>query len=80
VLKAYKELEHKGLAAGRPGSGTFVEGTLSPVPLRDLQILRRRLDRWLSEAFAAHLDADGITALFGSALHDAERRGSAEAS
>jgi GntR family transcriptional regulator len=26
VLKAYRELEHKGLAAGRPGQGTFVEG------------------------------------------------------
>src|SRR6266571_2798430 len=25
VLKAYRELEHKGLAAGRPGQGTFIE-------------------------------------------------------
>ena len=24
VLKAYRELEHEGLAAGRPGLGTFV--------------------------------------------------------
>ncbi len=24
VLKAYRELEHRGLAAGRPGQGTFV--------------------------------------------------------
>jgi len=29
VLKAYKELEIKGLAAGRPGQGTFVQATLS---------------------------------------------------
>ena len=33
VLKAYRELEHKGLAAGRPGQGTFIEGTLGVVPL-----------------------------------------------
>src|ERR1700753_4498754 len=25
VLKAYRELEHKGLASGRPGQGTFIE-------------------------------------------------------
>ena len=26
VLKAYRELEHKGLASGRPGQGTFIAG------------------------------------------------------
>jgi len=31
VLKAYRELEHRGLAAGRPGQGTFVRGALRPV-------------------------------------------------
>ncbi len=30
VLKAYKELETKGLAAGRPGQGTFVTATPEP--------------------------------------------------
>ena len=35
VLKAYRELEHRGLAAGRPGLGTFVVGTLGDVPLAD---------------------------------------------
>ena len=29
VLKAYRELEHEGLAAGRPGVGTFVTLDLS---------------------------------------------------
>src|SRR4051794_23656619 len=33
VLKAYRELEHKGLASGRPGMGTFVESSLDPVTL-----------------------------------------------
>src|SRR3954449_8379062 len=29
VLKAYRELEHGGLVAARPGVGTFVTATLS---------------------------------------------------
>src|SRR5579884_1144325 len=43
VLKAYRELEYKGLAAGRPGQGTFIVGTLGVVPLRDQLALKRRL-------------------------------------
>src|SRR5881409_3909780 len=31
VLKAYRELEHKGLANGRPGQGTFIQATLNQV-------------------------------------------------
>ena len=73
VLKAYRDLEHKGLAAGRPGQGTFIEGTLEVVPLRDQQALRRGLTRWLADASAAGLDEEGITALFTSALHDLTR-------
>ena len=30
VLKAYKELETKGLAVGRPGQGTFHRGNAQP--------------------------------------------------
>jgi GntR family transcriptional regulator len=73
VLKAYRELEHKGLAAGRPGQGTFIEGTLEVVPLRDQQALHRGLTRWLTAAADAGLDEEGITALFTSALHDLTR-------
>src|SRR4051812_35651092 len=36
VLKAYRELETKGLAAGRPGQGTFIQATLSQVGLPEL--------------------------------------------
>ncbi len=80
VLKAYRELEHKGLAAGRPGQGTFIEGTLDVVPLRDQQALRRGLDRWLTMAADAGVDEEGITALFSSALHELARRGAVIAS
>jgi GntR family transcriptional regulator len=76
VLKAYKELEVKGLAAGRPGQGTFVQATLSQVALPELTALRRSLSGWLATADGAGLDADGIVALFTSALRDFyERRG-----
>jgi len=76
VLKAYRDLEAKGLAAGRPGQGTFVEATLSQVALPELATLRRSLLGWLSTADAAGLDEDGIVALFTSTLRDfRERRG-----
>ena len=76
VLKAYKELETKDLAAGRPGQGTFVQATLSQVALPELASLRRSLSGWLTAADGAGLDQDGIVALFTSALRDFyERRG-----
>jgi GntR family transcriptional regulator len=76
VLKAYKELETKGLAAGRPGQGTFVQATLSQVALPELTTLRRSLLGWLASADQAGLDEDGIVALFSSALRDFfDRRG-----
>jgi GntR family transcriptional regulator len=70
VLKAYKELETKGLAAGRPGQGTFVQATLSQIALPELTALRRSLSGWLTAADGAGLDEDGIVALFTSALRD----------
>src|SRR5580700_1921526 len=76
VLKAYRELEIKGLAAGRPGQGTFIRATLSQAALPELTRLRRSLLDWLTTADAAGLDEDGIVALFTSALRDFhEQRG-----
>jgi GntR family transcriptional regulator len=75
VLKAYRELEHKGLAVGRPGQGTFIQGTLGVVPLRDQQALKRRLTRWLTDAAEAGLDNEGIAALVASTIHELRREG-----
>ena len=76
VLKAYRELETKGLTVGRPGQGTFIEATLSQVVLPELAALRRSLIAWVATADAAGLDEDGITALVSSVLRDfRERRG-----
>src|ERR1700684_2209755 len=50
VLKAYRNLELKGLAVGRPGQGTFVQATLSQIALPELTTLRRALSGWLTAA------------------------------
>jgi DNA-binding transcriptional regulator YhcF (GntR family) len=76
VLKAYRELDTKGLTTGRPGQGTFVQATLSQIALPELTTLRRSLLGWLTSADAEGLDEDGIVALFTSVLRDFfERRG-----
>ena len=70
VLKAYRDLEAKGLAAGRPGQGTFVQAALSQVALPELTALRKSLLGWLASADDAGLDENGMVALFTSALRD----------
>jgi GntR family transcriptional regulator len=64
VLKAYKELEHAGLVAPRPGIGTFVTATLGDGSFAAHGPLRRELIRWLVKARRAGLDDDSIEALF----------------
>src|SRR5690348_17748536 len=68
VLKAYRELEHAGLASARPGVGTFVTATLSDASLAAHAPLRRELHRWLTQARAAGLDDESIEALFQDAF------------
>jgi GntR family transcriptional regulator len=76
VLKAYRDLEGKGLTAGRPGQGTFVEKPLDQIDLAGVTGLRKSLLAWLRDADDSGLDQDGIVALFSSTVRDfAERRG-----
>jgi GntR family transcriptional regulator len=70
VLKAYRELEHRGLAAGKPGQGTFIAGTLRQVGLAQQAELRQGLLRWLRAAGDAGLDIEGIEALFAASVRD----------
>src|ERR1035437_6225499 len=75
VLKAYRDLEQKGLIGAHPGLGTFVEAAPETVGLTELTALRRNLvTGWLREAAATGLDEDGIVALFTSALGDFRNR------
>src|SRR5580704_9363197 len=64
VLKAYRELEHAGLVAARPGVGTFVTGTLTDDSLAAHGPLRRDLRRWIDKARRAGLDDESIDDLF----------------
>ncbi|MEU9883788.1 GntR family transcriptional regulator [Streptomyces phaeochromogenes] len=64
VLKAYRELEHEGLVAARPGVGTFVTRTLADASLAAHGPLQMDLRRWLAKARLAGLDEESIEALF----------------
>jgi GntR family transcriptional regulator len=75
VLKAYRELEHEGLVAARPGVGTFVTRTLSDESLASHGPLRRDLQRWLVKARRAGLDDESIEALFQDTFRSATQEG-----
>jgi GntR family transcriptional regulator len=77
VLKAYRELEHEGLVAARPGVGTFVTRTLAGDTLAAQAPLRRSLRRWLAEARRAGLDDESIEALFLATFRSESREDAA---
>ena len=65
VLKAYRELEHDGLVAARPGVGTFVTTDAEPTPPSPrTDRSAPDLHRWLAKARRAGLDEESIEALF----------------
>ena len=68
VLKAYRELEYEGLAAARPGVGTFVTKTLADESVAAHQELSQDLAGWLRKARAAGLGDESIGAVFNQAL------------
>jgi len=75
VQKAYRELELRGLAAGRPGQGTFVKAALRRVGGPAQEALARRLGEWVRDAIASGLDQESVEAMFAAALRDlGERR------
>ena len=71
VLKAYRQLEYEGLAAARPGVGTFVTATLNGGSLAAHAPLRRDLQHWFAKARRAGLDDESIEALFQSTFRSA---------
>ena len=70
VVKAYRQLEHEGLAGGRPGQGTFITASSSPVPPEAKEDLRASLQKWLRGAEAAGFSDEAITALIATVRHD----------
>jgi GntR family transcriptional regulator len=75
VLKAYRELEHEGLVASKPGQGTFVQRTLASTSLSSHAALRRSLARWIASAYEAGLDSESVLALFMSTFQDTQKEG-----
>ena len=73
VVKAYRQLEHEGLAAGRPGQGTFITGTLASPSAAVSQALRGSLEKWFRDAAEAGLSDEAITALIAAVRHDLGR-------
>jgi GntR family transcriptional regulator len=75
VLKAYRELEHAGLVAARPGLGTFVTESLADPAIASHAPLRRELRGWIVKARRAGLDEESIEALFREAVRTARIEG-----
>jgi GntR family transcriptional regulator len=73
VVKAYRQLEHEGLAGGRPGQGTFITATSSTALPAEQQILRASLEEWLRAAEEAGLDDEAVTALIAVARQDMKK-------
>jgi GntR family transcriptional regulator len=71
VLKAYRELDHEGLAEARRGQGTFIARTLTPAEPTEHAALRKALVRWMAQARKAGFDEEGVAALFAAAVHSA---------
>jgi len=70
VLRAYRDLEHEGLVASRPGLGTFVAQKVPPaVAQSSYRSLRSELERWIVKAHEAGLDDDTLAALVAHVLH-----------
>ena len=75
VLKAYRELEHAGLAAGRPGLGTFVTRTLvAPSPMVQSR-LRKDLGAWVTRARKAGFDDEAMVATLRGVMAADEQEG-----
>jgi len=70
VVKAYRQLEHEGLAGGRPGQGTFITASLASPPAVASQALRASLAQWFRDAEEAGLSDDAVTALIAVVRHD----------
>jgi GntR family transcriptional regulator len=73
VVKAYRQLEHEGLAGGRPGQGTFITATSSTALPAEQQALRASLEEWLRAAAEAGLDEAAVTALIAVARQDMKK-------
>ncbi|MGW9441276.1 GntR family transcriptional regulator [Streptomyces sp. NPDC055607] len=74
VAKAYRELEHAGLAVARAGQGTFVTGSVEQVPAATYARLSGRLRQWLADARGAGLAPEQVRAMVEAVMDDEQDR------
>ena len=75
VLKAYRELENRGITVGRPGVGTFIVAAPMSISAETFLELRTLLIAgWLQRARDMGLQYDEIDALFHNALSEYEEQ------
>ena len=71
VLRAYRELEHEGLAVTRQGLGTFIAaGVAAPSEQPLYRSLRGDLERWIRAARSQGVDDATLAALFDHVLRE----------
>ena len=74
VLKAYRELDHRGLTEGKVGHGTFVKSSVSVVAPAQWKLLRRGLHSWMRGARDAGLSNADIDAMVEDAKFEIPER------
>jgi len=73
VVKAYRQLEHEGLAGGRPGQGTFITAAVASPSSDAFAALRASLEEWFRTARAAGLSEETVTALIAVVRDDVRK-------
>jgi GntR family transcriptional regulator len=69
VHRAYRELEHQGIAEGRAGLGTFITSRLRGAPnMTERASLEHALHDWVIDARRAGMDEETIRELMRTAL------------
>jgi GntR family transcriptional regulator len=69
VHRAYRELEHQGIAEGRAGLGTFITSRLQGAPsMTEGTSLEQALHDWVIDARRAGMDEETISELIHTAL------------
>ena len=74
VLKAYRELDHRGLTEGKVGNGTFITSSVSVVAPAQRKLLRRGLHGWMRGARDAGLSNADIDAMVEDAKFEIPER------
>ena len=77
VVKAYRQLENEGMVTARPGQGTFITASIEPVAPGPYARLRRSLEQWVRDAYAAGLDDETVTAMFATIRNELRAEGAA---